>query len=87
MPTVMGRIESLRITGIQEMVWEHAYHRVQSVLRTGERTWFLGFEKGTLKLTHIEHQRWQVEFTPAGWSRPTRIFRTQRPAFGSCDLP
>jgi hypothetical protein len=85
-PSVMGRIEALKITGTQELVWEHAYFRVQSVMR-GEGCWFLGFEKGTLKLTHIEHQRWQVEFTPAGGSRPTRIFRTARLKYGSFDPP
>lgn len=86
-PPVMGRIEALRITGIQEMVWEHAYYRVQGVMREGERTWLLGFEQGTVKLRHLEHRRWQVEFTPTGGERPTRIFRTDRPEFGSEDPP
>jgi len=86
-PSVMGRIEALRITGTQEMVWEHAYYRMQGVMRQDERTWFIGFEKGTLKLRHLEHRRWQVEFTPMGGERPTRIFRTDRPEFGSVDLP
>jgi hypothetical protein len=86
-PLVMGRIEALRITGIQELVWEHAYYRVQGVMRLNERTWFLGFEKGTLKLRHLEHRRWQVEFTPMDSDRPTRIFRTNRPEFGSIDPP
>ncbi len=86
-PSVMGRIEALRITGIQELVWEHAYYRAQGVMRQDERTWFLGFEKGTLKLRHLEHRRWQVEFTPMGSERPTRIFRTDRPEFGSIDPP
>lgn len=86
-PPVMGRIEPLRVNGIQEMVWEHTYHRVQGVMHHDERTWFLGFEKGTLKLRHLEHRRWQVEFTPMGGERPTRIFRTDRPEFGSMDPP
>jgi hypothetical protein len=87
MPPVMGRIEDLRLTGIQEMVWEHAYHRIQAVHRADERTWFVGFALGTLKLTNLEHRRWQVEFTPLGGERPTRIFRTARPPFGSGDPP
>lgn len=86
-PSVMGRIEALRLTGIQELVWEHAYYRVQGVMRQDERTWFVGFEKGTLKLRHLEHRRWQVEFTPTGGEHPTRIFRTGRPEFGSVDRP
>ncbi len=86
-PPVMGRIEALRINGTQEMVWEHAYYRVQAVVRQDERTWFLGFEKGTLKLRHLEHRRWQVEFIPMGGERPTRIFRTDRPDIGSVDQP
>lgn len=87
MPAVMGRIEDLRITGTQEMVWEHAYYRLTGVRREGERTWLVGFERGTLRLTHLEHQRWQVEFTPVGGGYPTRIFRTDRPPFGSYDPP
>lgn len=86
-PSVMGRIQALRITGIQEMVWDHAFYRVQGVMRQDDRTWFLGFEKGTLKLRHLEHRRWQVEFTPMSGDSPTRIFRTHRPEFGSIDPP
>ena len=69
------------------MVWEHAYYRIQSVLHSHPRTWFLGFEKGTVKLHQLEPRRWQVEFTPSGDERPTRIFRTNRPEFGSVDPP
>jgi hypothetical protein len=83
----MGRIEDLRLTGTQEMVWEHGSYRLAAVRHENPYVWFIGFELGTLKLTHRGARAWQVEFTPRGGERPTRIFRTNRTGPGSQDPP
>jgi len=87
-PTTMGKIEEPKITGSQEMIWEHGNYVIDSVKQESDKMYTVVFAKGSIRLYHMDGRRWQVEFTPSGREKPERIFRTDRPApSGSLDTP
>jgi hypothetical protein len=66
MPTTIGRIEKKRLLGKQQLVWEHRFYDIQSVLIDEQQTVYVAFELGTLSLRLLEHRSWDVFYQPKG---------------------
>jgi hypothetical protein len=72
----LGRIERASIIGPQELVWEHRFYPIESVMILDDQTVLVGFARGTLAMRQISGRRWEVAFTQAGSLRPLGVFRT-----------
>ncbi len=75
-PTSMGRIDEVRITGPQELVWEHRYYAIESVVAAPDGAVLVGFSLGTLAMRQLQDRRWAVTFTPAGATSSMGTFQT-----------
>lgn len=87
----LGRIESARIFGPQELVWKHRFYPIESVRILDDQTVLVGFARGTLAMRPISKRQWEVAFTEVGSLKPLGVFRTMssedRGTGNHCSLP
>jgi hypothetical protein len=76
-PSSLGRIETARTLGPQELVWKHRYHAIDTALLMDDGTWHVGFARGVLILRHLGGLRWEGTFIPRFHDELGGTFRTR----------